>query len=103
MQSTEDHVGVLASISQHPTENNDLSLEEQYILSAQKVAHLSPLRYYHRAPIPRFNYGLDHEEREIIKKGANMSKEQIWALLERKRFRELQKAAVNLQGELLVR
>ena len=53
---------------------------------AEKVANLSPLRYYHRAPIPRFNYGLDAEERELIGRGQNLSKQEIWELLERKRF-----------------
>ena len=61
-----------------------------------------PLRYHHKAPCPRFNYGLDQEEREIIKKGAHLSKQEIWERLELKRFNELKKAAINLQGELLV-
>lgn len=71
------------------------------MLRAERIAHLSPLRYQHRAPIPRFNYGLDPEERELIARGANLPKEEIWELLERKRFQELKKAAINLQGELL--
>ena len=66
------------------------------MLRAERIAHLSPLRYHHRAPIPRFNYGLDPEERELIARGANLSKEEIWELLERKRFNELKKAAINL-------
>ena len=33
----------------------------------------------------------------------NLTKQEIWELLERKRFQELRKAAVNLQGELLVK
>jgi hypothetical protein len=32
---------------------------------------------------------LDPDERELISKGANMDKEQIWQVLERKRFQEL--------------
>ena len=36
---------------------------------AERVANLSPLRYYHRAPVPRFNYGLDAEEKELISRG----------------------------------
>lgn len=66
------------------------------------MANTSPLRYHHRAPIPRFNYGLDQEEREIIKKSNHLSKQEIWEQLELKRFNELRKAAINLQGELMV-
>ena len=72
------------------------------MVRAQKVANLSPLRFTHRSPLPQFTTHLDKEEREIIAKGPKMTKEQIWELLERKRFQELQKAAINLTSELLV-
>lgn len=62
---------------------------------------MSPLRYYHRAPVPRFSYGLDAEERELIARGQDLTKQEIWELLERKRFNELKKAAIGLQGELI--
>lgn len=45
---------------------------------------------------------LDKEERELVAKGENMPKEQIWEALEKRRFEELQKAAVRMQGQLLV-
>ena len=53
-------------------------------------------------PKHKFDFSLDPDERELISKGANMDKEQIWQVLERKRFQELQNAAITLQGELLV-
>ena len=45
---------------------------------------------------PRFNYALDNEEKEIIAKGKDLSKQEIWGLLEKKRFAELKKASVKL-------
>ena len=71
-------------------------------MRADRVANLSPLKFYHKAPIPRLTFGLDQDEREMIKKGNKVSKHDICELLERKRFKELNKAAVQLQGELLV-
>ena len=61
---------------------------------ADRVANLSPLKFYHRAPIPRFTFGLDNDEREMVQKGKKVTKHDIWELLERKRFQELNKAAV---------
>ena len=69
---------------------------------AEKVAFLSPLRYHHRAPIPNTSLTLDRDEQAIVAKGKDLSKQEIWELLERKRFQELKKAAVHLQGELMV-
>ena len=68
---------------------------------AERVASLSPLKGT-KMPSSRFNYALDVEEREIIARGKDLSKQEIWALLEKKRFGELKKASVNLQGQLLV-
>jgi hypothetical protein len=39
---------------------------------------------------------LDKEERELVKKGENVTKEEMWSLLEMKRFEKLKDAAVNL-------
>lgn len=36
---------------------------------AEKVAHLSPLKFTHRAPIPPTNLNMDREERELINRG----------------------------------
>ena len=66
------------------------------------MAKLSPLKYYHKTPAPRFQYGLDADERELIARGQGLDKEEIWELLEKKRFQELKNAAIHLQGELLV-
>ena len=63
---------------------------------AEKVAAISPLKGNPRVPASRFNFGLDNEEREIIARGKDLSKQEIWALLEKKRFAELKKASVNL-------
>ena len=38
----------------------------------------------------------------MIARGAGLPKQEIWELLEKKRFQELKKAAVHLQGELMV-
>ena len=65
---------------------NDGEKTNEAFERALGVAYLSPLRYYHRAPIPRFSYGLDAEERELIARGAGLPKQEIWELLEKKRF-----------------
>ncbi|CDW89160.1 UNKNOWN [Stylonychia lemnae] len=44
---------------------------------------------------------LDREERDLINQAANLSKEEIWERLEQKRFNQLKKAAVNLQGDMI--
>ena len=63
-------------------------------MRAERVANLSPLKFYHKAPIPNLGFGLDQDEKEMIKKGKKVTKHDIWELLERKRFKELGKAAV---------
>ena len=44
---------------------------------------------------------LDKEERELVKKGDQVTKEEMWDLLETKRFKKLQESAVNLQGDMI--
>lgn len=44
---------------------------------------------------------LDKEERELLRLGEQVTQEQMWHLLENKRFQQLQDSAVNLQGDLL--
>lgn len=44
---------------------------------------------------------LDKEERELVKKGDDVTKEEMWELLENKRFEKLKDSAINLQGDLL--
>lgn len=44
---------------------------------------------------------LDKEERELVKKGDEVTKEEMWELLENKRFEKLKDSAINLQGDLL--
>ena len=63
-------------------------------MRADRVANLSPLKFAHKAPIPNLSFGLDQDERDMIKNGKKVSKHDIWELLERKRFKELGKAAV---------
>ena len=50
------------------------------------IAFLSPLKYHHRAFIPRFSYRLDQDERDMIKNNQGVSKARIWQMLEKKRF-----------------
>lgn len=42
-----------------------------------------------KLPDIKFSFRLDKEERELVANGANMEKEKIWDLLEKKRFEEL--------------
>ena len=44
---------------------------------------------------------LDKEERELVRKGDEVTKEEMWQLLEKKRFMKLKESAVNLQGDLI--
>ena len=44
---------------------------------------------------------LDKDERELVKRGDEVTKEEMWALLEEKRFIKLKEATVNLQSELI--
>ena len=60
------------------------------------VAYLSPLKYKHMAKYPRFTFNLDPEERHMIANGSELTKDDIWEMLERKRLEELKKAAINL-------
>ena len=70
---------------------------------AELVANMTPLNYPGKLSTGRFHYGLDTEEREIVARNwTKMNKQEIWDLLEKKRFQELKNAAVNLQGDLLV-
>ena len=71
------------------------------LTAAERVARVAPLKGGAKIPNSRFNYALDNEERDIIARGKDLSKQEVWALLEKKRFQELKKASVNLQGQLL--
>lgn len=44
---------------------------------------------------------LDKDERELVKKGDEVTKEEMWELLETKRFNKLKESAVNLQGDMI--
>ena len=44
---------------------------------------------------------LDEDERKLVKKGDEVTKEEMWELLENKRFENLKSSAVNLQGDLI--
>ncbi len=39
---------------------------------------------------------LDKDERELVKKGDDVTKEEMWELLEAKRFEKLKESAINL-------
>lgn len=39
---------------------------------------------------------LDKDERELVKKGEGVTKEEMWELLENKRFEKLKDSAINL-------
>ena len=83
--------------------SESMNMDPAKMTRAERVANLSPLNYPGKLQTERFNFGLDAEEREIIQMNKDkISKKAIWELLERKRFQELKKAAINLQGELIV-
>lgn len=44
----------------------------------------------------KFSVLLDKDERELVKKGDEVTKEDMWKLLEQKRFNKLKEQAVNL-------
>ena len=44
---------------------------------------------------------LDKDERDLVKKGDEVTKEQMWELLESKRFEKLKSSAINLQGDMI--
>jgi hypothetical protein len=44
---------------------------------------------------------LDNEERDLVLKHKHLNKDQIWAMLEKKRFQELANNAFNLQSDML--
>lgn len=44
---------------------------------------------------------LDREERELVKKGEQVTQQEMWDILEAKRFEGLKKSAINLQGDLI--
>jgi hypothetical protein len=46
---------------------------------------------------------LDSEERAIIAKADSLTREEIWDLLEQKRFNDLKKNAVHLSGDMLAK
>jgi hypothetical protein len=52
-------------------------------------------------PKPKFKLSLDNEERDMVLKNKHLSKDQIWSMLEKKRFAELKVEAINLQSEVL--
>ena len=39
---------------------------------------------------------LDRDERELVRRGDEVTKEEMWALLEEKRFAKLKEATINL-------
>ena len=59
-------------------------------------AQITPIKGNFKLPPSKFNFNLDADEREIIAKGTNVDKEEIWDMLEKKRFQELQNAAVYM-------
>ena len=61
---------------------------------AERVVAIKPLRANIKIPNSRFNYALDNEEKEIIHMGKDLSKQEVWTLLEKKRFAELKKASI---------
>jgi hypothetical protein len=51
----------------------------------------------------KLNFDLDPEERAIIAKADTLTREEIWDLLEQKRFNDLKKKAVHLSSDMLAK
>lgn len=73
-------------------ENPDLNL------TTHRIPPLKPLI---NMPRTRLNFDLDQEEREIIARADDLSREEIWELLEKKRFEELRKRSIMLRGTMI--
>jgi hypothetical protein len=54
-------------------------------------------------PRTRINFKLDLEEREIISNSEELSRDQIWNLLEKKIHEELAKRTIIFQGNMISR
>lgn len=67
-------------------------------LTTHKIPPLKPLI---NMPRTRLNFDLDQEEREIIAKADDLTREEIWELLEKKRFEELRKRSIMLRGTMI--
>jgi hypothetical protein len=70
------------------------------MLTTHRIPPLKPL---HNMPRTRLNFDLDPEERAIIAKADTLTREEIWQLLEKKRFEELKFKAIQLSGAMLTK
>jgi hypothetical protein len=53
------------------------------------------------SPRTRINFDLDQEEKLIINRAAHMSREQLWEILEQKRYDDFKNKAIALQGQMV--
>lgn len=54
-------------------------------------------------PSSRINFDMNTEEREFVNKTKELSREQMWISLERKRFDDLKRRATNLSSVMLAK
>ena len=54
-------------------------------------------------PRTKLNFDLDQEERAIVAKAYQMSREEVWECLEKKRYDDLKRKAVMLSGECIAK
>ena len=52
-------------------------------------------------PRTKLNFDLDQEERAIVAKADQMSREEVWECLEKKRYDDLKRKALVLAGECM--
>lgn len=69
-------------------------------LTIGRIRQLKPLMHI---PHTKLNFDLDPEERSIIARADSMTREQVWDLLEKKRYEDLKRRAVQLSGEMLAK
>ena len=56
-----------------------------------KIPALKPLI---NVPVARINFDLDEEERALLNKKDIVTREELWEILERKRFEDLEKKTI---------
>lgn len=64
-------------------------------MTAYKIPTIKPLI---NMPRTRVNFDLDLEEQAIIHNPEPMTKDQLWTLLEKKRFEELERERIKMSG-----
>jgi hypothetical protein len=71
---------------------------DQVKLTPYKIPNLKPLL---NMPRTRINFELDEEERQLLSKKDILTREELWDLLEKKRFEDLERKTKQMQGAVI--